>query len=55
VFFGALGVAGGSLTRPGGPAAGLPDDFACLRGDIPGDQVDDDPGRALPEEVLRQL
>jgi hypothetical protein len=39
-----------SLTRPGRPAAGLPDDFTCHRGDISGDQADDDPGRALPED-----
>lgn len=43
------------LTRPDGPAAGLPGGFACRRGDVPAAIVSDGPGRALPEEVLQQL
>jgi integrase len=42
------------LTRPGGPAAGLGDDFFVLRSDIPA-IPDGEPGRDLPLEVMRQL
>ena len=45
-----------SLTRPGGPAAGLPDDFTFRNGDTPRPADDDAAaGRALPEQVLRHL
>jgi integrase len=43
------------LTRPGQPMAGLPDDFAIRRDDIPQQPADDVPGRALPAGVLNQL
>jgi integrase len=43
------------LTRPGQPMSGLPDDFAVRRGDIPQQEADDEPGRALPAVVLNQL
>ncbi len=43
------------LTRPGGPAAGLPDDFGLLKEDVPRKDRGDTPGRALPAEVMRQL
>jgi integrase len=43
------------LTRPGRPLAGLPDDFALLRGDAPSDPDDPEQGRALPPVVLEQL
>ena len=43
------------LTGPGRPAAGLADEFACRRGDVPQAVTDDGPGRALPDDVLRQL
>ena len=43
------------LTRPGEPAAGLPDMFALRSVDIPPVMKLDGPGRALPQAVLRQL
>ncbi len=43
------------LTRPGGVAAGLPDDFALTRPDIPAEPDDPEPGRDLPTEVIGQL
>ena len=43
------------LTRPGQPMAGLPDDFASRRDDIPQQPADGEPGRALPAGVLSQL
>jgi integrase len=43
------------LTRPGQPMAGLPDDFAIRRDDIPQQPIDDEPGRALPAGVFNQL
>jgi len=43
------------LTRPGQPMAGLPDDFAIRRDDIPQLAADDEPGRALPTGVLNHL
>ncbi len=43
------------LTRPGGAAAGLPDDFGVLKEDVPRKDRGDEPGRALPAEVMRQL
>ncbi|MDP1803904.1 MAG: site-specific integrase [Acidimicrobiales bacterium] len=42
------------LTRPGQVAAGLGEDFAIHREDIP-DQPEPAVGRALPPEVMRQL
>ncbi len=43
------------LTRPGGVAAGLPDDFTLARRDIPAKPDDPEPGRDLPAEVIGQL
>jgi len=43
------------LARPGQPMAGLPEDFAVRRDDIPQLAQDDEPGRALPVLVLNQL
>ncbi len=43
------------LTRPGGAAAGLPDDFTLARRDIPAEPEDPEPGRDLPAEVIGQL
>lgn len=43
------------LTRPGGPAAGLPDDFAVSTSDIPYLPDRAEPSRDLPPEVMRQL
>jgi integrase len=43
------------LTRPEGPAAGLPGDFAIERGDIPADAERGEPGRDLPPEIMNVL
>ena len=43
------------LTRPGGPAAGLADDFTLPAGDIPLKPEDPEAGRDLPAEIMRQL
>jgi integrase len=43
------------LTRPDGPAAGLPGDFAIERGDIPADAERGEPGRDLPPEIMNVL
>ena len=43
------------LTRPGGAAAGLGDDFALAYGDIPAEPERPEPGRDLPAEIQRQL
>jgi integrase len=43
------------LTRAGGPAAGLGDDFALATSDIPQKPEDPEPNRDLPAEILRQL
>jgi len=43
------------LTRPGGCAAGLPDDFGILKEDVPRKRRGDGPGRALPREIMQQL
>ncbi len=40
------------LTRPGGPAVGLPDDVVLTRTDIPAEPDGDEAGRALPQWVL---
>lgn len=42
------------LTRPGGTAAMLADDFVFLRGDVPS-IPEREPGRDLPPEIMRQL
>ena len=43
------------LTRAGGPAAGLPDDFAVRDSDIPLKPDEPEAGRDLPPEIMRQL
>jgi integrase len=43
------------LTRAGGPAAGLPDDFALRDGDIPLKPDEPEAGRDLPPEIMRQV
>jgi len=40
------------LTNPGGPAAGLPDDFHLGRNDIPPEPTDESASRGLPSWVL---
>ena len=42
-------------TRPGGPAAGLSDQLAIHRDDIPAEPEATEPGRDLPAEIMRQL
>jgi integrase len=43
------------LTRPGGPAAGLGEDFTLHRDDIPLEPQPGEPGRDLPTEIMRQV
>lgn len=43
------------LTRPGGPAAGLPDDFAVGREDIPDVPERGETARDLPPEIMRKI
>jgi integrase len=43
------------LTRPGSPAAGLPDDFTLIAGDVPAKADPGEPGRDVPAEIMRQL
>jgi integrase len=43
------------LTRPGQPAAGLGEDVALWRQDVPDEDDDDGPGRALPASVLATI
>ena len=43
------------LTRPGGPAAGLGDDFTLACGDIPAEPERGEPGRDLPAAIMAQL
>jgi integrase len=43
------------LTRPGGIAAGLGEDFAIHLGDIPLEPEPAEPNRDLPAEIMRQL
>jgi integrase len=43
------------LTRAAAPAAGLPEDFAITRADIPAASEPGEPGRDMPPEILRQL
>ena len=42
-------------TRPGGPAAGLSDQFAVHRDDTPDEPEHGEPGRDLPAEIMRQV
>jgi integrase len=43
------------LTRPGGPAAGLGEDFAIHLGDVPVQPERGESGRDLPPQIMRQL
>jgi hypothetical protein len=43
------------LTLAGGPAGGLPDDFAVRDSDIPVKPDEPEAGRDLPPEIMRQL
>lgn len=43
------------LTRPGGPAAGLGEDFTIGVADVPDKAEPAEPGRDLPVEIMRQL
>jgi hypothetical protein len=43
------------LTRPGGPAAGLGEDFTLASCDIPAEPERGEPGRDLPPSIMRQL
>ncbi len=43
------------LTRPGGPAAGLGEDFTIGVADVPDKPEPAEPGRDLPVEVMRQI
>ena len=42
-------------TRPGGPAAGLSDQFALHRDDVPEEPEHGEPGRDLPPDIMRQI
>ena len=42
-------------TGPGGPAAGLSDQFAVHHDDIPDEPEHGEPGRDLPAEIMRQV
>lgn len=43
------------LTRPGGPAAGLGEDFTIGVADVPDKPEPAEPGRDLPVEIMRQI
>lgn len=43
------------LTRSGGPAEGLPDDFILTIGDVPAKADPGEPGRDIPAEIMRQI
>jgi site-specific recombinase XerD len=43
------------LTRAGGPAAGMADDFTLIAGDVPAKADPGEPGRDVPDEIMRQL
>ena len=43
------------LTRPGGPAAGLGEDFTISVADVPDKPEPAEPGRDLPVEIMRQI
>ena len=42
-------------TRPGGPAAGLSDQFTVHRDDTPEEPEHGEPGRDLPPEIMKQI
>lgn len=42
-------------TKPGGPGAGLSDQFSVHRDDIPDEPEHGKPGRDLPPEIMRQI
>jgi hypothetical protein len=43
------------MARPGGPAAGLADDFTLIAGDVPAKADPGEPGRDVPAEIMRIL
>ena len=43
------------LTRAGGAAAGMADDFTLIAGDVPAKADPGEPGRDVPDEIMRQL
>ena len=43
------------LTRADGPAAGMADDFTLIAGDVPAKADPGEPGRDVPDEIMRQL
>jgi len=43
------------LTRAGGPASGLADDFTLTAGDVPAKADPGEPGRDIPAEIMRQI
>ena len=43
------------VTRPGGPAEGLSDQFALHHDDMPDEPERGEPGRDLPPEIMRQM
>ena len=43
------------LTRPGGPASGLAQDFTLTAGDVPAKPDPGEPGRDVPAEIMRQI
>jgi integrase len=43
------------LTRAGGPAARMADDFTLITGDVPARADPGEPGRDVPAEIMRQL
>ncbi len=43
------------LTRQGGPANGLADDFTLAAGDVPAKADPGEPGRDIPAEIMRQI
>lgn len=49
------GVRALGLTRPGEPAAGLPDDVTITRADIPADPARGPSGRDIPAEIMTML
>jgi len=49
------GVRAMGLTRPGGIAAGLGEDFAIAQADVPAEPEPGEPNRDLPPEIMAQL
>jgi integrase len=49
------GIRAMGLTRPGGIAAGLGEDFAIGRADVPAEPEPGEPNRDLPPEIMAQL